>query len=300
MINLKRLCSDKGITYIEDGHHHCHDGWAQIHCPFCAGGVSGYHLGFSLKFGTFNCWRCGKHNPWEVLEKLLKTSDKSVIYEVQQKYKIDGMRIKRVEKVRKRSIKLPDGTEDLAEQHRRYLEKREFDPDELIEKWGIKGTQHLSGEWNWRIIIPIHDENGDVVAYQGRSLRDDVKPKYKMADDGDCLRDPKTLIYGIHKVEGSYISIVEGITDVWRIGSECGAVGLFGIDWNIIQANVLRKFEHRYVLFDPEPEAQRQAEKLARWLSFYPGVTEILENLPSDPGGLTTKELNELRELLKK
>lgn len=298
MINLKSLCQDKGIAYIEDGHHHCHDGWAQIHCPFCSGGVKGYHLGYNLKFGNFNCWRCGTHGLWEVLERLLNTSDKSTVYKTRQKYKIEGFQRKRkVQVARKRNIKFPAGTEDLAPQHRRYLEKRNFDSDKLIEEWGIKGTQHLSGEWNWRIIIPIHNEKGEIAAYQGRSLNDKNKPKYKMCDDEDCLENPKSLLYGIHKIKGPSIMAVEGITDVWRLGE--GVVGTLGIDWNTEQANVLRRFSRRYILFDPEPEAQRQAQKLARWLSFYPGETDIVEDFPCDPGDLNSRQLKELQKLLR-
>ena len=33
-----------------------------------------------------------------------------------------------------------------------------------------------------RIVIPVHDEGGKVVAYAGRSIVDDTEPKYKFPD----------------------------------------------------------------------------------------------------------------------
>ena len=136
-----------------------------------------------------------------------------------------------------------------------------------------------------------------MVAYQGRAINDDVRPKYKMADDKDCLMDPKTLVYGLHKAKEKEVIIVEGITDVWKLGR--GAVATLGIDWNTTQANLLRCYTRRFIAFDPEPVAQKRAMELAKWLSFYPGVTELIEELSCDPGAMNEEEVEQLKSLLK-
>lgn len=299
MLNLRKLCLDKGIAYLEEGHHHCHLGWAQTHCPFCARGKGGFHLGFNLEYGNFNCWRCGKHSVWDVVSSLINTKNKSKIYQTIQQYQIKGLKkqTKKRAATRKRNINYPPETKTLSAQHKKYLRGRGFNPIELETLWELLGTKHLSGEWNWRIIIPIHNLEGQVVAFQGRAISPNVKPKYKMINKEEAAEEPSGLVYGLHKVEGESIIITEGPADVWRVGP--GAVALFGTDWTMGQANKLRKFNNRYILFDPEPTAQKKAYELAEWLSAFPGQTEVISGFEKDPGDMTGKELKEVRGLLK-
>jgi len=146
------------------------------------------------------------------------------------------------------------------------------------------------------VVYPIRNEASEVVAYQGRAISEDTKPKYKMTTDEDCLEDPRTFLYGIDKVPGKTIVIVEGVTDVWALGP--GAVGTFGIDWKTEQANKLRQFENRFIMFDPDRQAQRAAQRLAEWLSYYPGNTEIVHGLRTDPGSMSRQERKNIRRRL--
>ena len=90
--------------------------------------------------------------------------------------------------------------------------------------------------------------------------------------------------------------VTEGIFDVWRMG--IGSIGLFGIDWKQEQASILKKFTHRFIMFDPETQAQKRAKELASWLSPFPGETEIITGLKTDPGDLSqTKADNIMKKL---
>lgn len=296
MLNLEAFCQDNRVEYLTEGHHHAHQGWAQIHCPFCSSGSEGWHLGFNLEGGNFNCWRCGKHSPWDVVGALLNTKNGSKISEAMAKYGTGYAARKRKSITRKKAIKPPSGTEPLEKPHRKYLKKRGFDPDKLVEDWGIQGTSHLSGLWNWRIIMPISNIDGIIVAYQGRTIRKKIKPKYKLIDNTEMLEDPKKLLYGINKVPGDSVLIVEGPADVWNLGP--GAVATGGIDWTTAQGNILRGFKNRFIIYDPEPKAQERAEELAKFLSYYPGNTEIIDGLDSDPGDLDGDEKKEILSLI--
>jgi len=181
----------------------------------------------------------------------------------------------------------------MLRQHRRYLRGRGFKPSQLANDWGLLGTGHMSGIWNWRVIVPIHNEAGAVVAYQGRAITSTAEPKYRMTPDDDALEDPKSILYGVHLAERSVI-VVEGVTGVWRIGP--GAVATLGIDWSREQADRLRQFERRFILFDPEPQAQQRAEELANWVSYFPGETELISGFDTDPGEYTTEQVTNIRQ----
>jgi len=290
-MNLEVILQEHGVEYIDSGHHHCHEGWIQLNCPFCTDGAYGWHLGYNLETHRFNCWRCGKHSVWEVLNALIPLP-KGALYKLTQEVRRGAPDTKpqRVV-VRKALPKAPLGTGPLDSQHKRYLRKRRFSPARLINEWDIKATGHLSGEWSWRIVIPIYDEEGNIEAYQGRTISKSVKPKYRTSEGA-----PSDLLYGIHRAKGDAVIIVEGVTDVWRLGA--GAVATMGVDWGKEQANRLRRYDRRYIAFDPEETAQRRAEELARWLAFFPGVTEIVEDLRTDPGDLSDNESVDLMRQL--
>jgi len=191
------------------------------------------------------------------------------------------------EKLGGKKVVKPPQMGELKHAHRNYLKRRKFNPDNLIDEWSLEATSHLSGPWSWRIIIPFHDIDDNIIAYQGRTISKSRKPKYKMTDDEHLPVDPKSILYGINKVHTDSIIVVEGVADVWRLGP--GAVATLGIDWKIEQANQIRKFKRRFIMFDPDPQAQKRAEELAKWLSYYAGETEIIEGLKKDPGDLSQK-----------
>lgn len=295
MLDFVRLCQEKHIPFLESGHHHTHQGWIQVHCPFCTDGTHGWHLGFSLEHGNMNCWRCGSHSVYEYLKNIFQNrniSIKQLLFVYDNK---NNSFIKKQNKTRRKKAKPPKNMTELSHVHKKYLLSRNFDPDKLSDIWNLKGTKNLSGEWNWKIIAPVYNTNNNITAYAGRALAKDFKPKWKISHKDEMSDDPKKMLYGIEKVKDRVL-IVEGVSDVWRMG--VGAVGVFGIDWNIEQSHILKNFSHRFIMFDPERQAQRKAHELAKWLSAFPGETEIISGLSCDPGDLFQKEAdNIMREL---
>jgi len=199
--------------------------------------------------------------------------------------------------MRRRTLWTPPGMGDLGKQHRQYLRHRRFDPDKLKEEWDLTATAHLSGPgWNWRVCFPICSQDGLQVAYAGRSISDKTKPKYKLPKDNQILTHPRSLLYGIHKAGGDSVVVVEGPTDVWRMGP--GAVALLGVKWTVEQMNLLRAFPRRFIMLDPDQAGQRRAEEIAEWLGMFSGETELISDLPSDPGELDQGEANQIMKEL--
>lgn len=294
MLDIVKFCKAHRIPLAGPGDKHTGPGWQNLDCPFC-GDRQDWHLGYSLEWGNFNCWKCGPKSVRQVIGRLLKTSDLNAIIREIARFQIEGGKERREKVERKPDIKPPPGTGPMARRHRTYLQSRGFGPEQLETDWGLLGTQHLSAEWNWRVIIPVADRTGRVVAYQGRSILADAEPKYRFTPNRDILVEPETMLYGIQKAEDAAI-VVEGVTGVWRLGLGC--VATFGIKWHVEQAEQLRHMKRRYILFDPEPEAQRQATKLAEWLSMFPGVTEVVSGFRTDPGDFTPELASEVKRNL--
>lgn len=297
MLDFIRLADDFRIPHCEEGHHHCHAGWVQTHCPECSNGQEGFHLGFSLSQGNFNCWRCGGLRFWDVITKILKKPIAECRRIVRQ-YEARGVRPAATPYVPAREIVPPPGLGPLQRQHRDYLRARGFNPRRLVGLWGIGGTGPASGAWAWRVVIPIYDAACEVVAYQGRAIVDGLKKKYCMTQVTKCGQRPSEMIYGIHKMRNAdAVVIVEGVPGVWRIGP--GAVASFGMDWKMPQMYQLRRFRRRYVMYDNEPLAQQRALALAKLLSVFPGETEVISDYDApDPGDLTEAAAKRIRKAL--
>lgn len=292
-LDVVRLAQDFRIPYLVSGHHHCHEGWVQVHCPFCAGGSSGWHLGFCIESGGCHCWRCGPLSPSKVLRALLPTEDLRGLF---TRYESRGAHhaVTR-EVVHSTQLRYPPNTDVLAPAHRRYLLDRNFDPDELASTWGLRGTGFEGNEWAWRIIIPILNREGVTVSYTGRAISDKKDPRYLTLENEKSLEDPRSLLYG-EQYATEAILIVEGPSDVWRLGP--GAVATLGSSWTEEQAARIRRYKTRFIMFDNEIPAQRLAQRLAGAVASAPGTTEIITGLRTDPGDLTATEVTDLKREL--
>ncbi|QDU98772.1 hypothetical protein [Lignipirellula cremea] len=127
--------------------------------------------------------------------------------------------------------------DDVAASAADYLRERGFDPFELDEKWGVRYCPYANNVKPRildRIVIPIYtlrrtlqfSQTTEVVlaGWQSRCIGDDPSgtPKYM------CMQGLKKsqLLYGLPQAVDTTgpVVIVEGVTDVWRLGSRAVAV----------------------------------------------------------------------------
>jgi hypothetical protein len=295
LLDFARLCHDLNIAHIKAGeHHHCREGWIHVHCPFCANG-HGWHLGYSLDHGGMHCWRCGGKTLFAFLREVIN-ADKRRYAQICAEYS-GGKKIR--EKAEKapfsEKVTPPPGLSVLKPVHEKYLASRYLDPDLLKELHHAQGTAQKSGIWNWRVVVPVMDRRNNIVAYTGRAISPDDPLRWRTSSAAEISGNPKALLYGIQHIKDRVL-ILEGVSDVWRMGF--GAVATMGIDWKKEQANILRKIKHRFILFDPEPIAQKRADELAHCLSAYPGETEILTGFKTDAGDFAQDDADAImREL---
>jgi DNA primase len=286
MIDVIKLLEDHEIDYKQSGPNVTR-GWVEINCPFLCSDPS-YHLGINIETGNFNCWVCGEKGKLsKLISELLKISWQKTNQLINQYEIFDDYQEEEQKKITDSDLLKPFDIE-LPKPHREYLIKRNFDPDFLIKKYSLRSCWK-QGDFAYRIIIPIIEEE-KVINFTGRSISKLLSPKYKHCQNEKAIYPMKECIYNIDNLK-RYIIIVEGPTDVWRIGD--GAVATMGTEFTQTQIKLItNKKIPAFILFDSE--AQKNAEKLANQLSPFISV-EILTLDKGDPADMTEDEVNNLR-----
>lgn len=296
--DVLKFLRDYRIDHVTGGEFG-RSGWANTHCPFCVQGKRPYRLGINLSDGRCSCWQCrGKHilNVIRALVKCGTGEAKRILLQ----YK--GRSAAREEVVIKPKIRtesrLPIGTAPLKYIHDDYLIARKFDPELLERVYGLQGTTRHAyvkvGEdlvdYRYRIIVPIYFER-KLVSFQGRDITGTSKLRYKACPSELEVIDHKNLLYGYDLVEGDSVLIQEGVTDNWRFGP--GALATFGTGYKAEQFKLMvDRFKRFFIMFDPEPAAQKTADELA-WSLGIAGREAILVELDNpgvDPGDLPQDE----------
>jgi len=286
-MDIIRFYQDHSIPFQTGDHKHCRTGWVNIQCPHCVGSP-GLHLGYSLSDNYYKCWRCGWKSEIKVIMKLTNLDygeAKQIIKQYGGKSRTPTKESK--QKIRFAKHKLPSNIGKLKPNHRKYLQKRNFDPDKLESEWGLLGTGPISMldeiDYGRRILAPIV-WNGKQVSFQCRDITDRHKLKYMACPKKRELIEHQNILYGNQSKWGKIGIAVEGITDVWRFGPH--AFGTFGIDFTPRQIREMRNaFDRIVIIFDDDPQAIKQAEKLKGNLKFR-GMKAEIEFIEGDPGGM--------------
>ena len=124
-----------------------------------------------------------------------------------------------------------------------------------IVKKSDKGNSY--DKFQNRIIIPIHDRKGNIIAFGGKSEKSDKKiPKYINSDDCEGIYEKSKTLYGLYKnadairrANAAYL--VEGYFDVIslvRVGVQ-NTVASCGTALTEEQAKLLRKFCEKVIIF---------------------------------------------------
>jgi hypothetical protein len=205
-----------------------------------------------------------------------------------------------LEKKRKIEIKkfhLPPNSEELTGAHVRYLQNRGFNVEKLVKLWGLKGTGIYSKmdniDYSRRIVIPYY-WNDQIVSFDTRDITGKAQNKYMACTDTREKISHKNILYGNQQYWTDSIIVVEGCTDVWRMGVH--SVATSGIKYKPTQVHELAKrFKTVAVMFDGESEtskelqAREQADKLIGDLRFR-GVDAFRVDINGDPGGLSQED----------
>lgn len=204
--------------------------------------------------------------------------------------------------INKKAFKYPSAVSKMGLAHRRYLEKRNFDPDYIEDYWGVKGTSptsQLDGiPYRYRILAPIY-WGGTVVSFQCRDHTDRQAQPYMACPQEREVMHHKHILYGASTLWKKRVgAVLEGIVDAWRLrGHACAT---FGIQYTPEQVRLLAElFDKVFIIFDPELQAQQQAKKLQEELRFRRVEAIHYTGLETDPGAMSDDDAKHLLKELK-
>ena len=274
VMTLIELLQERGIPYREaGGHHHVSSpDFIGVDCCWCSPGSGKFRMGITRNCRAASCWNCGRHGAVLTVAELTGLSPDEVFRLLDFRL-LDFSQQEGEGKEKPRGkLTIPNGVGPLLKAHRLYLESRGFDPDEIEKVWGVKGIGQAA-RLGWRLWIPV-TLGGETVSWTTRSLTDCGGRRYITASAEEEKFPAKSVLYGEDKA-GRSVIVCEGPIDAWRIGK--GAVATLGIEWTQAQAARLGGFARRVICFDAEPDARRQARRLAEALEPMPGQTVVVE-----------------------
>jgi DNA primase len=299
MFDAKNFLLDRGHKFKIKGAE-VSSNWIGISCPMCGDSPGKTHGAFSLKYGNYNCWKCGKHPVYKVIAELENCSYREAFELIQKYSNFPQYEQQNFNHATSLDVAKVAHAQKMKKHHRLYLQKRNFDDSFLEKEYGLLGTDIL-GNYTHRIVAPIL-LNGKEVSFQARTIVN-REPKYL-----SCAREKEVIhykhtLYNIDKVKNNII-LVEGITSVWRIGP--GAVASFGVSITekqviLLLTKAIQNDSMIFVCFDPEPTAQRVARKLVSNIkSIYDKCKNILiSDEFDDPAEMPNDDIKVFRKELK-
>lgn len=143
----------------------------------------------------------------------------------------------------------------------------------FVELGLVRARENASGHYDGfrnRLMFPIHDERGGVVAFGARKIKDEDEPKYLNSPDSRIFKKG-TMLYGLPQARATIIKsrtalITEGYTDTIAChqGGFTNAVATLGTALTREHAAVLRRLcETVVLLFDGDDAGQRAADRAA-------------------------------------
>jgi DNA primase len=150
---------------------------------------------------------------------------------------------------------------------------------------------YQTGDYKYRIIAPIYFARR-MVSFVGRDVSEEARDTYLNCPNQDSIIPAKRCLYNIDSVDKVAL-IVEGITDVWRIGR--GTVATLGVEFTKAQINQLTGLDKVFVMFDAGRQATNMAHRLAAAATSVVKSVEVIEMTTGDPDKLPENIVRKLQ-----
>jgi len=186
--------------------------------------------------------------------------------------------------------RLPPLTFSLRLRWHPYLEQRAVHPPTAA--WFGIGYYAGSGFLRHRVVFPIHDSEGQLVAYAGRSI-DGSEPRYLFPPN---FRKSQ-VVFNLHRAVGEaarWAIVVEGFFDCLRV-HQAGfhnVVALMGASLSEVQEQLLlERFAQLVVMLDGDEAGRRASQQLAARLSGRVSLTRVVVPSGGQPDQLSNEEI---------
>lgn len=189
----------------------------------------------------------------------------------------------------------------------KYLSRKGYKP-EIIKKAGLvtQGAKGFYDTFRDRIMFPIYDLKGDVIAFGGRSIDGD-EPKYLNSPE-TIIFNKRRVLYGIHRAkdaikETGRVLFMEGYLDVitTHMYGFSNAVAPLGTAFTLEHGKLIKRFTEDVLLVFDSDEAGRKAVKNAANILLEAGLNVRVLSFPDkeDPDSfLREKGKEAFQELL--
>ena len=238
-------------------------------CPIHQGeGQQSFHV--SLTKNAFHCFSCkARGNVLDFVGAMEKCSVREAAAKIQEWFavtsKLMPVETKHVSKTEKRETDSEVGNKPLnfelkgVDLGHPYLGARGI-TRETAESFGV-GLFSGRGSMSGRVVIPIHSERGELVAYAGRAI-DESEPRYKLP----VGFHKRHVLFNLHKAGGEQVIVVEGFFDcmkVWQAGYS-SVVALMGSALSEQQERLLvERFKTITLFLDGDEAGRKAAEEIA-------------------------------------
>lgn len=303
-IDFKRIFNDARIPIRTDVNKF----WVNCNCPWCVNPAdTHFNGGFNYISPRYSCWRCGSHNYYDTLSKLLNIPINQISQFIKDYTYISSEKeIKRIAQAE--YLNLPGFP--LNEQEKQYLINRGYNINYLINKFHIRGGG-ITGEWSYRIILPIYYKRV-LVSWTGRTIlsKEELKqykamgidiPRYKNLDIENSVIAAKDIFFNLDNSTEDSVILVEGPFDVMKMGTQ--TICSLGTSTTREQELFLKtRYKNIFICFDNESSAQLKAKKLGMNLASI-GLNVEVVNIcepfgKNDPGELSYNEVMEIKKEL--
>ena len=193
-----------------------------------------------------------------------------------------------------------------------YLHNLGYDKDIILKAGLIKTSDDAAGKEPYdvfrdRVIFPLADSNGSIIAFSGRALTKETEPKYLNSPD-TILFTKSEVLYGLDKAKDQirkrdYAVLVEGQIDL-VLSHQSGvrnSVASSGTAFTRMHLERLKRLSSRIIIaFDGDSAGEKAAEK-ASMLGIALGLEVKVANLPEglDPAEVIRKNPEEWKDILR-
>jgi DNA primase len=268
-------------------------------CPIHQGqGTEAFHA--NLERNVFHCFACGAGgNVLDFVAAMERCSVREAALRLQEKCLCgtqQGPLFRPAETklvTKKRELSNPPLGFSLAlDGGHPYLARRGID-HATVDQFGV-GFCSGSGLMSGRVTIPIHDDEGRLVAYCGRAI-DGSEPRYRFPAGFQKSR----VLFNYHRAlrTGSdEVVLVEGFFDCMRVhqaGFPC--VALMGVQLSDAQKELLvRGFRRVVVLLDGDDAGRTASGRIAQVLAPVAQVTQMHLRAGVQPDQMPVHQIQDL------
>jgi len=170
----------------------------------------------------------------------------------------------------------------------KYLTRKGYKA-EMIKKAGLatQGTKGLYDTFRDRIMFPIHDLKGDVIAFGGRSFDGD-EPKYLNSPE-TIIFNKRRVLYGLHQAKDAvkksgFALFMEGYLDVItaHMYGFTNAAAPLGTAFTQEHGKLIKRFAEDVVLVFDSDDAGRKAAKNAAGILLEAGLNVRIISCPEN------------------